>query len=152
MLAKMYGVAILFSTLIMAAALPAPVQAASILQVNLQVIKAEAGGGRVDPKLRDFVEELKPVLNFTGFTLLESLQFDMMQNTSYEAPIAGERVLKFHFTGFNGPHARLEMDIWEKGRRTFNTTVLLVDNGSVIIGGPPLDTGMLLLRVRGRFK
>ncbi len=152
MVSKRYCVVILISTLIMATVSSSPVTAATILQVKLQVIKAGAGEGSVDPRLKDFVEELRPVLNFTEFTLLKSLRFDMLQDTSYKAPIVGERVLKFYFTGFNGPHARLELEIWENGLKTFNTTVLLVDNGSVIIGGPPLDTGMLLLRVRGRFK
>ena len=66
--------------------------------------------------------------------------------------LSSSRVLRLQFLEFEADQARLLVRIVEKDMETFRTTLLLVDKGSVLIGGPPHEGGVLLLRIGGEFK
>jgi hypothetical protein len=98
------------------------------------------------------VKELSPVLNFTGFSLLKKSEVRLKPEGKGEIILSSNRLLKLQFLGFESNQARLLVKIMEKGRETFRTVLLIVDKGSVLIGGSPHDDGVLLLRIRGEFK
>ena len=122
------------------------------LQVNVEVIKAERDSKVVDPELKDLVKELAPVLNYSGFSLLKKTEIFLKAGDKGEVNLSRGRALEFGFMGFEGEQARLMVKIVEKGKETFSTILLLVDKGSILIGGPPHENGVLLLRIGGKFK
>lgn len=129
-----------------------PVAAAfSGLQVNIEVIKADRSSS-VDPELKELVEELSPVLNYSGFTLLKKTVIGLDLKEKREMILSSDRLLELQLLGFEDNQARLLVKIVEKGQETFRTILLLVDKGSVLIGGPPHEGGVLLLRIVGGFK
>ena len=132
--------------------LPSLVFAFSSLQVSVEVIKADQNSREVDPQLKDLVKELTPVLNYSGFTLLKKSVIKLAPEEKAEVILSSSRVLRLQFLGFEAAQARLLVRIVEKELETFRTTLLLVDKGSVLIGGPPHEGGVLLLRIRGEFK
>ncbi len=70
---------------------------------------------------------------------------------SGEVLLSSGRKLELEFLGYEGNQARLQVRITEKGKESFQTVVLLVDKGHVLIGGPPHEGGVLLLRIGGEF-
>lgn len=124
----------------------------SSLQVSVEVIKADRNSKEVDPQLKDLVKELTPVLNYSGFTLLKKSVIKLAPKEKAEVILSSSRVLRLQFLGFEADQARLLVRIVEKEMETFRTTLLLVDKGSVLIGGPPHEGGVLLLRIGGEFK
>ena len=132
--------------------LPSSAFAFSSLQVSVEVIKADRNSKEVDPQLKDLVKELTPVLNYSGFTLLKKSVIKLAPGEKTELILSSSRVLKLQFLGFEADQARLSVWIVEKDTETFRTTLLLVDKGSVLIGGPPNEGGVLLLRIGGEFK
>ena len=131
--------------------LPCSLQAASSLKVKVEVIKADRISGHVDPQLKELVKELMPLLNFTGFSLVKKSEFHLQTNEKDRVLLSANRSLELHFLGFEENQGRLQVRIMEKKKEMFRTVVLLVDNGHVLIGGPPQDDGVLLLRIGGEF-
>ena len=125
--------------------------AGSSLKVKVDVIKADRESSHVDPQLNDLVKELSPVLNFTGFTLVKKSEVRLQNNEKDEIRLSADRSLELHFLGFEDNQGRLQVRILEDKKEMFKTVVLLVDNGHVLIGGPPHDEGVLLLRIGGEF-
>jgi len=130
---------------------PAHVPAFSGLQVNVEVIQADRSSTVIDPELKDLVKELSPVLNFSGFSLLKKSEIRLKSKEKGEVLLSSGRMLEFQFLGFEDKHARLLVRIVEKGQETFRTILLLVNKGSILIGGPPHESGVLLLRIGGEF-
>jgi hypothetical protein len=131
---------------------PSSVFAFSSLQVSVEVIKADRNSREVDPQLKDLVKELTPVLNYSGFTLLKKSVIKLAPEEKAEVILSSSRMLRLQFLGFEADQARLLVRIVEKELETFRTTLLIVDKGSVLIGGPPHEGGVLLLRIGGEFK
>jgi hypothetical protein len=131
---------------------PSSVFAFSSLQVSVEVIKADRNSREVDPQLKDLVKELTPVLNYSGFTLLKKSVIKLAPEEKAEVILSSSRMLRLQFLGFEADQARLLVRIVEKELETFRTTLLIVDKGSVLIGGPPHERGVLLLRIGGEFK
>ena len=121
------------------------------LRVNVKVIKADRASNHIDPKVKDVVSELGPVLNFTGFSLLKESTCDFSHEPENRIGLPGGRTLTLSFKGFEKEYARLRVAILEGNQEIFSTVLLLVDDGSVLIGGPTYDDGVLLLRIAGHF-
>jgi hypothetical protein len=130
----------------------APARAAQRnLSVNVKVIKADRASNHIDPKIKDVVSELGPVLNFTGFSLLKESTCDFSHEPENRIGLPTCRTLTLLFKGFENEYVRLRVAILENNQEIFSTVLLLVDNGSVLIGGPPYENGVLLLRITGHF-
>ena len=125
--------------------------AAADLKVEVEVIKADRNSTVVDPQLKDLVKELSPILNFSGFSLVKKSEMHLALQESDEVVLSSKRKLELKFLGYNGNQARLQLRIMETKKETFKTIVLLVDKGHVLIGGPPHEGGVLLLRIGGEF-
>ena len=132
--------------------MPPSAFAFSSLQVSVEVIKADRNSKEVDPQLKDLIKELTPVLNYSSFTLLKKSVIKLAPEEKAEVILSSSRVLRLQFLGFEADQARVSVWILEKDMETFRTTLLLVDKGSVLIGGPPHEGGVLLLRIGGEFK
>jgi len=123
----------------------------SDILVNVEVIKASRHSTDIDPVLKDLAKELAPVLNYSGFSLLKKTEIRLNPKEKGEVILSSDRVLELRFLGFEDKQARLLVKILEKGQETFRTTLLMVDKGSILIGGPPHQDGALLLRIRAGF-
>jgi len=131
--------------------LPGCAVADSGIRISVEVIKADQNTTAVDPQLEALAKELKPVLNYTGFTLVKETKLSLNPDDSGEVLLSPERCLDFHFQGFEQNQARVIVAIIENGNEIFRTTLLLVDKGKVLIGGPAYESGVLLLRIEARF-
>jgi hypothetical protein len=126
--------------------------AVSELQVRVEVIKAERDSKIVDPRLEGLVKELGPVLNYTGFSLLKAAELNLQAKKKQEVILSPDRLLQVEFLGLDQGKARLSVVILEKKEESFRTTLVVVDKGTVLIGGPPHEGGVLLLRISAEFQ
>ena len=117
------------------------------LQVNVEVIKASRNSTDVDPQLKDLVKELSSVLNYSAFSLIKKIEIRLNQEEGGNVMLSSGRVLRLKFLGFEDKKARLLVKILEKDQETFRTILLMVNKGSVLIGGPPHQNGVLILRI-----
>jgi hypothetical protein len=120
--------------------------------VRVEVIKAERDSKIVDPRLEGLVKELGPVLNYTGFSLLKAAELNLQAKKKQEVILSPDRLLQVEFLGLDQGKARLSVVILEKKEESFRTTLVVVDKGTVLIGGPPHEGGVLLLRISAEFQ
>jgi hypothetical protein len=126
--------------------------AVSALQVRVEVVKADRDSKVVDPRLEGLVKELGPVLNYTGFSLLKAAELNLQAKKKQEVILSPDRLLQVEFLGLDQGKARLSVVILEKEEESFRTTLVVVDKGTVLIGGPPHEGGVLLLRISAEFQ
>ena len=131
--------------------IPAQAIASSGIEVYVEIIKADQTSTVVDPKLKDLAKELGSVLNYTGFTLVKEIGLRLGRGEKGEVTLSPGRLLRLNFQGVKDRQARLVVKIMENGKEIFSTTLLLVNDGKVLIGGPPYKNGVLLLRIGARF-
>jgi len=131
--------------------IPTLVQALTGLNVNVEVIKADRNSKEIDPQLKDLVKELGPLLNFSGFSLLKKTETRLNLKQIQKVILPSNRILELQFLEFKDNQARLQVRIIQEKKETFRTILLLVDKGSVLIGGPPHKDGVLLLRIGAKF-
>lgn len=129
-----------------------PAAAFSGLKVSVEIIKADQNSKIVDPELKDLVKELAPVLNYSGFSLIKKAVIQLRTKEKGRVILPSGPTLALEFLGFKDQQARLSVSILEKGKEIFRTILLLVNKGSILIGGPPYQGGVLLLRVGGEFR
>lgn len=122
------------------------------LKVSVDVIKADRTSKVIDPELEDLSKELSDVLNYSGFSLIKKAIIQLNPLETGDVILSSGRVLKLEFLEFENDQARLLVRILEESKETFRTTLLLVDKGSILIGGPPHEGGVLLLRVGAEFR
>ncbi len=130
--------------------IPAAV-AHSGITVQVEVIKALQNSTEVDPELTGLADEVGSVLNFQGFRLLKKSRIPLKAGESGEVLLSDERRLTLHLAGFEDDQARLTLKIFKDQAEIFSTTLMMVDDGSAIIGGPRLKKGVMLLRIKGQF-
>lgn len=121
------------------------------IKVKVEVIQASRNDTKVDPGLEFLVKEVSPVLNYTGFTLLKKVEASLSSNDSEKINMPGDRILSVQFMDFSEAKARVTVKIMENHKESFKTVLLLVDNGSALIGGPPNKDGVLLLRIGAQY-
>ena len=131
---------------------PAGAGPTSILHVNIDIIKAHRDSTVVDPQLKGLIKELGPVLNFSGFSLIKKSETALKVNAKTLLKLSHNRRIELKLLEFDDEKARLLVRILEKKKETFKTVLLLIDNGSALIGGPPHEGGTLLLRITAEFE
>jgi len=131
--------------------IPTLAQALTGLNVKVEMIKADRNSKEIDPPLKDLVKELGPLLNFSGFSLLNKTETRLNLKQKRKIILSSDRMLELQFLEFADNQARLLVKIMEEKKETFRTILLLVNKGAVLIGGPPHEGGVLLLRIGAEF-
>ena len=131
---------------------PAGAGPTSILHVNIEIIKAHKDSAVVDPQLKGLIRELGQILNFSGFSLIKKRKTTLEVNDKTRLMLSPDRQVELKLLEFDDYKARLSLIIFEKKKETFKTVLLLIDNGSALIGGPPHEGGTLLLRIKVKFE
>ena len=129
-----------------------PVKAEPVeLEVTIEVIKADRTSGLVDQELQSLKDELGSLLNYTGFTMLKKSELHLKADDTEKVTLPDQKTLEVQFMGLDNNQARVMVRIEENEAETFRTTLLLVNKGSILIGGPTYENGVLLLRIGGQY-
>jgi hypothetical protein len=125
--------------------------AAPLLNVEVEVIKADRQSETVEPRMKELTREISPVLNYTGFSLIRKSSLNLRLKQTASVPMSPGRKAEVTFVEFDQGKARLLVRILKRKKETFRTTLLMRDQGSAFIGGQPYNDGVLLLRIRSTF-
>lgn len=131
---------------------PASSFAFKSINTKVELIKASKNSSTVDPQLESLVDEISPVLNYTGFTFIKKSEQDLKPGQSSEIFLSSNKILKLTFEGFEDKQGRLLVEILDNKKKVFHTVLLLVDKGFILLGGPKYEDGLMLLRIGADFK
>lgn len=130
------------------------VSAASQVLTDVKVIHASTGGGggpeeQSDSSLKGIIKELKSVFKYTSYRLLKDKRFNLNFNQQGLVNLPGNRTLLVVPSDTDGNRIRYQINIQKNFHSIFQTQVMLKNNSSITIGGPELDSGVLLINISG---
>jgi hypothetical protein len=128
-----------------------PSFAISKINITVKTILASQDKAYIDPQLKDIVKELQSVFRYTSYRLLsrDGMQLDMKQTGTVSLP--GKRILRITPIRTAANRAQLKVEILKGNQQVFQTTIQLVNRGSMTIGGPQHERGYLLLNISNYF-
>ncbi len=116
---------------------------------NVKVIHASTVSNHVDPSLKRIISELKSVFKYTSYRLLNNRNLNLGFNEMGRVALPGKRTLIVIPSNMEGKRIRYQINIQKNRQSIFQTRVLLKNNGSITIGGPQFNNGVLLFNISG---
>ena len=128
-----------------------PAFAASNINIAVRTILASQNSQHIDPRLKNLVGELRSVFRYTSYRLLGENRVRLRMNQTGTISLPGNRILKTTPTRIRGNRAELHLIIVKGNRQIFQTTIQLLNRGSITLGGPKHKKGILLLNIFNSF-
>jgi hypothetical protein len=141
---RLAAVALLAS--LASAALPPPASGADTVRLGVDVIYASHEGQQVDPSLAHVEQQLR-TFRYSSFRRLGSHQLVRLVGQHGTIPLPGGRSLLLAPQGISGGSVVLLLSIQGGGRAPFNTELKLANGGTILVGGPGHEAGVLILAI-----
>lgn len=134
--------------------IPLTVRADSIIHVKINTILASHHEQAADIKAfaDGVISELQSVFKYASYKELNKSQMDLVDGQTEEATLPGKRFLKVTSNGVQNNRAKLLLQLMKNNKRLFQTAIELQNNGSLIVGGPTHQDGVLMFKVSSTFK
>jgi hypothetical protein len=134
-----------------ATALTGAAWAAGKVDVSVRTVLASQGSPFIDPELSGVVEELRSLFRYSSYRLLSKDRLALSTRETGIVSLPGERVLRVTPTSVQGKRVELQLVILKKDKQIFETVIQLLNNGSIIVGGPKHQDGSLLFNISASF-
>jgi len=121
------------------------------ININVKTVLASHGRKYSDPLLTAFINKLKSIFRYSSYQLLSQNEMRLGIGETRTASLAGDRTLKITALGIGETRAELRLVIFKKRKRIFKTIIHLLNNASIIVGGPKYKDGFLLFNIYGSF-
>ena len=141
--------ALLLLMLVSAAATPC--WAGLPVHINVKTILASQQAGGADPTLRSFSRSLQSVFKYSSYKLIGQNSLNLNLDQPGRVSLPGNREMTITPKGISGGRATLELVIYSRNRKSFQTVVKLLNQSSVTVGGPRFKDGYLLFNIYSSF-
>jgi hypothetical protein len=126
--------------------LPQPAAGADAVRLGVDVIYASHEGQQVDPSLARVEQQLR-AFRYSSFRRLDSHQLVRSIGQQGTIPLPGGRTLLLAPQGISGGSVVLLLSIQGGGRAPFNSELKLANGGTILVGGPGHEAGVLILAI-----
>jgi hypothetical protein len=133
--------AILLAAGIAEAAPPNPVT------IDIGVVVASNQGTSIDPALSALRAKLQSVFNYSSYKMLDRMKRTLAVGETGDFALPGGRSMRVTPIPAPGNKVRLAMQLLEGGRNILTTTLGLSRGGMVLVGGPPYQSGVMILLI-----
>jgi hypothetical protein len=121
------------------------------IRLEMLVVHATTANKAVDPQVRPLMKYFRNY-KFTGFSLLDSQNAKLTDNSARTFTIEGERTVTITMLSHTEKSAKLKLVIVEdKGKKILDTTVNINRNGTFIVAGPKFKEGVLFLPISAKY-
>jgi hypothetical protein len=125
--------------------------AAPAVGVSVKTILAEHGPKYEDPKIRGFINEVKPVFRYSSYRLIGQGRVQKPPGMTGSVSLPGGRALMITPVRIVKNRVELKLEI-RRGKQAIFSTVARLQNGRAItVGGPKHGKGHLLFNISARF-
>lgn len=115
--------------------------------VDVGVVLASNEGNVIDPSLAALRNKLQSMFNYTSYRLLERKRHTYPVGETANFQLPGGRRMRVTPVPADAKKVRLDVRITEDGRNVLTTTLVLSRGGMVLVGGPPYQSGVLILLI-----
>ena len=131
------------SLLLLFAAVPSV--AADTVTVDVGAVYASNEGTSIDPALGTIRGKLLSMFNYTSYRMLDRKRRSLSVGETGEFELPGGRSMRATPLPAQGDKVRLSIRISEGQKNLLTTTLGLRRGGMVLVGGPPHQSGVLIL-------
>ena len=131
-------------------AVPAPARAIDRVAFTVLVVKATDEESGVDPRLQSYASSFR-YLKYKGYRLIDQLKAEVAVGGSTSLSVEGGRKLKLTLISVDSARAQIRLELSNAKGNLLDTTVRVNRDGSLVVGGPKVGDGMLLLPVRASY-
>lgn len=142
---------VVFSVLIVALFSLLPSIVPAQVQTRLRVIEASNTGTTVDPSLRDLHNQLGSLFSFTSYRLLKDQVISLSPNQPASIEATQGKSVEITQMAMQKNVVELRVRVKREGKDILNTQVRLSPERTVLIGGPKLVDGVMILAITARF-
>lgn len=120
--------------------------------IVVKTVMASHGEKFLDPRLSPLINEMKTVFRYTSYRLLSTDRIKSGINETKTVILKGNRSLNVTPLRIVGNRVELELIILKGMRRIFKTRIQLLNNSSIIVGGPRHGKkGVLIFSISSSF-
>ncbi len=125
------------------------VEAASpaTVAVEIGVVVASNKGASIDPSLSTLKTKLQSMFSYSSYSLLDRMRRTLAVGETGEFSLPGGRSMRVTPAAAPDNKVRLAVQIMEGGKNLLTTTLGLSRGGMVLGGGPPHQSGVLILLI-----
>jgi len=135
----------LFFLLLLALLAAVPSEAADTVTVDVGAVYASNEGTSIDPALGTIREKLQSMFNYSSYRMLDRKRRSLSVGETGEFELPDRRSMRATPLPARGEKVRLSIQISEGPRNLLTTTLGLRRGGMVLVGGPPHQSGVLIL-------
>lgn len=115
--------------------------------VEIGVVVASGKGSSIDPSLSSLRTKLQSMFNYSSYKLLDRMKRPLAIGETGDFNLPGNRTMRVTPVNAPGNKIRLAVQIMEGGKNLLTTTLGLSRGGMVLVGGPPHQSGVLILLI-----
>jgi len=139
--------ALLVGLVLASAGSPLLAAAGEAVRLGVEVIYASNEGQRVDPSLAGVERQLRSSFRYSSYRRLDSHELVRSIGQQGTVPLPGGRTLLLAPQGVSGGSVILLASIQGGGRALLNTELKLANGGTILVGGPSHEAGVLILAI-----
>jgi hypothetical protein len=115
--------------------------------IGIRVILASHQAKGIDARLQDIQKNLGALFNYSSYQLLQERYLLLAEGQVNKLPLANNKELHIKLIQAQGGTAEIAVEILRSGRGIFKTTAKLKKGGTLLIGGPKHEDGVLILAI-----
>ena len=128
-----------------------PAEASDGINIMVKTILASNQSEQVDAQCKPFIKDLQPVFRYSSYKCLRESEMILNMGNTGKAPLPGSRMMHITPIEQKGDRVKLRLEIFKKDKQVFQTVVQLLNGGTLTVGGPNHDDGVLLFNISGSF-
>ena len=115
--------------------------------VDIGVVVASNQGSSIDPSLSTLRKKLQSMFNYSSYKVLDRKRRTLAVGETGDFDLPGGRSMRVTPVPASEMKVRLAVQILEGGRNLLTTTLGLSRGGMVLVGGPPYQSGVMILLI-----
>ena len=144
----------LFLPLLLAAlmsGLTCPAWAETRINIVIKTILASNNSTLIDPGISTLAQKLQSVFRYSSYRLLTQDRMDLGMGETGTVSLPGNRKMKITPVRIMGNRVELQLLIFKKKRQVIQSTIQILNHGSITVGGPEHKGGYLLFDIFNSF-
>ncbi len=122
------------------------------IDIVVQTVLASQDEKFIDPRVSSLIKEMETVFRYTSYRLLRKDRIKLGIKETRTVVLEGNRSLNVTPLRIIGNRVELELMILKGAKRIFQTRIQLLNNSSIIVGGPSHGTnGVLIFSISSSF-
>jgi len=131
--------------------LSGPTWAETRLSIVVKTVLASNDSTHIDPRIPGLTQKLQSVFRYSSYRLLSQDSLDIGMGETGTVSLPGKREMKITPVRIMGNRVELKLLIFKKKRQIIQSTIQILNHGSIVVGGPQHKGGYLLFDIFNSF-